>query len=150
MSSTRLTELVEAFTEMGPAWGRWVHACLPDDAVSFPRLRVLTVLECGGERTMKQLAEALEVTPRRVTVLVDALEADGLVERYAHPTDGRSTLVVITEAGAEQQRQDWRQHQAEVAVAFGDLSTDDQARLLAISRKLTTALRTRLAERSAM
>jgi len=150
MSSTRLTELVEAFTEMGPAWGRWVHACLPDDAVSFPRLRVLTVLECGGERTMKQLAEALEVTPRRVTVLVDALEADGLVERYAHPTDGRSTLVVITEAGAEQQRQDWRQHQAEVAVAFGDLSTEDQARLLAISRKLTTALRTRLAERSAM
>jgi len=77
-------DLVAAFTEMGPAWGRWVQACLPDDTASYARLRVLTALECDGDRTMKQLAEALQVTPRRVTVLVDALEEHGLVERYAH------------------------------------------------------------------
>ena len=65
---------------------------------------MLTTLECDGDRTMKQLAEALEVTPRRITVLVDALEEHGLVERYAHPTDGRSTIVAITEAGLEAQR----------------------------------------------
>jgi DNA-binding MarR family transcriptional regulator len=28
---------------------------------------------------------------------------NGLVERYAHPTDGRSTIVEITTAGREQQ-----------------------------------------------
>ena len=34
-----------------------MHACLPDDAVSFARLRVLTTLERDGERTMTQIAE---------------------------------------------------------------------------------------------
>ena len=50
-------------------------------------------------------------------VLVDALEEHALVERYAHPTDGRSALVAITEAGQEQQRLGW-QYQDKVAVAF--------------------------------
>jgi DNA-binding transcriptional ArsR family regulator len=87
-------------TEMGPAWVRWVHAAIPDDTVSYARLRMLSVLDCHpGGLTMTKLAEALEVTGRRVTALVDALADDHLVERYAHPTDGRSTLVEITEAG---------------------------------------------------
>ena len=59
---------------------------------------------------MTKLAEALEVTGRRVTALVDALADDGLVERYAHPTDGRSTIVEITEAGRERPGQVWEQH----------------------------------------
>jgi hypothetical protein len=49
----------------------------------------LTALECHGTEglTMSQLAKALEVTGRRVTALVDALNDEGLVERYAHPTN---------------------------------------------------------------
>ena len=145
----RLTDLVEAFTELGPAWTRWVHASLPGETVSHVRLRVLTALECDGELTMKQIADALEITPRRVTVLVDALEADGLIERYAHPTDGRSTVVAITEGGLELQRLGWKQLNAQVGVAFGDLSVEDQKQLLDISRKLTQVFRDRLAERAA-
>jgi DNA-binding MarR family transcriptional regulator len=144
----RLTALVEAFTELGPAWGRWVHAGLPRDTVSYARLRVLTALECEGECTMKQIAEALEVTARRVTVLVDALEAEGLVERYAHPTDGRSIVVAITEAGVRHQRQSWSQVNQQVGAAFGDLSVEEQVHLLDISRKLTQIFRGRLVART--
>jgi DNA-binding MarR family transcriptional regulator len=143
----RLIELVAAFTEMGPAWTRWVQACIPEDTVSYARLRVLNALECHPEGlTMTRLAEALEVTGRRVTVLIDALDEEGMVERYAHPTDGRSTIAVITDAGRAQQRLVWEEHQGKVAVAFGDLSDQDQKRLLDISHKLTAAFRRRLAE----
>jgi len=146
----RLIELVAAFTEMGPAWVRWVEATIPDDTVSYARLRVLNALICQQEGlTMTKLAQALEVTARRVTALVDALADEGLVERYAHPTDGRSTIVEITEAGREQQRQVWEEHQGKVTVAFGDLSDEDQVRLLDISHKLTLAFRRRLAELNA-
>ena len=146
----RLVEIVAAFTEMGPAWVRWVQAAIPEDTVSYARLRVLNVLECHPDGlTMTKLAEALEVTGRRVTALVDALVEDHLVERYAHPTDGRSTVVEITEAGRAQQRQVWEEHQSRVAVAFGDLSDEDQVRLLDISHQLTAAFRRRLAERAA-
>lgn len=141
-------QLTEAFTEMGPAWGRWVHGCLPDDAVSYARLRVLTALQCENDLTMTQLATALEVTPRRITALVDALEADGLAERYRHPTDGRSVIVVITEDGLKQQKISWESHQTEVSTAFADLPADDQASLLRISRELTEIFRSRLTLRN--
>lgn len=144
----RRTELVEAFTELGPAWARWVYACLPSDSVSYARLRLLTALKCDDNQTMRRLAKALDVTPRRVTALVDALEAEGLVERHRHPTDGRSTLVTITEDGLKHQAADWQLHQSEVGLAFGDLSTEQQEQFLQISRDLTAAFRSRLAERT--
>jgi DNA-binding MarR family transcriptional regulator len=148
-SEQRQIDLVEAFTELGPAWGRWVYACLPSDSVSYARLRLLTALKCDDNLTMRQLAEALAVTPRRVTALVDALEADGLVERHRHPTDGRSTLVTITKEGLKHQAIDWQQHQSTVGVAFGDLTAEQQQQLLQISKDLTNAFRARLAGRAA-
>ena len=142
----RLIELVDAFTELGPAWVRWVEGTIPDDTVSYARLRILNKLDARSEgMTMSRLAEALGVTRRRVTALIDALEDDGLVERYAHPTDKRSTVVVITAAGGAQQHQVWKDHQDKVAVAFGDLSDQDQIRLLDITRQLTAAFRRHLA-----
>jgi DNA-binding MarR family transcriptional regulator len=143
----RLNELVEAFTELGPTWVRWVNACLPSDAVSYVRMRLLTALQRDGEQSMGELATGLGVTPRRVTVLVEALEADGLVERRTHPTDRRSTLVTITDGGLKAQQVGWEHHRAEVAQAFGDLSLPEQTQLLTISRTLTQAMRTRLAGR---
>src|ERR1700752_3249235 len=96
----RLIELVAAFTEMGPAWIRWVEAAIPDEAVRFVRLRVRNDLERHPEGfTMTQLSAALDVPPRRVTALVDALSEDGLVERYAHPTERRSVIIELTDAG---------------------------------------------------
>ena len=143
----RLSELVEAFTELGPTWVRWVNACLPSDAVSYVRMRLLTALQRDGEQSMGELATGLGVTPRRVTALVEALEADGLVERRPHPADRRSTLVAITDGGLKAQQVGWEQHRAEVAQAFGDLSRTEQAQLLSISRTLTQIMRTRLAGR---
>jgi len=95
---------------------------------------------------MTKLSAALDVTARRMTTLVDALAEDGLVERYAHPTDRRSTIVELTDAGRAQHHRVWEGHQARVAIAFGDLSDSDQVRLLDISRKLTTAFRRHLVE----
>jgi DNA-binding MarR family transcriptional regulator len=119
------------------------------DSVSYARLRLLTALTCIDNQTMRELADSLAVTPRRVTALVDALEEDGLVERNPHPKDGRSTLVTITKDGLKHQAVGWQQHQAEVGVAFGDLTVDQQEQLLQISRDLTSAFRSRLAGRSA-
>lgn len=148
VDEARLRELVEAFTELGPTWVRWVNACLPNEAVSYIRMRLLSTLHCDGEQNMGQLATVLGVSPRRVTALVEALEADGLIERHPHPTDGRSTLVTITDAGTKTQAVGSDQHRDEVAQAFGDLSVTQQQQLLKISRDLTEAMRARLAGRS--
>jgi DNA-binding MarR family transcriptional regulator len=143
----RLDALVAAFTELGPAWGRWVQTCMPTTSVSYIRMRLLHALECSGPQTMTQIANTLGVTQRRVTALVDALADDGFVARRPHPTDGRSTVVSLTSAGQAQQDVNWQQQQTDIGLAFGDLSVEHQEQLLAITPILTQALRKRAAER---
>ena len=73
------------------------------DALGLTRSRVgpVWLVHQHGPRTQRELAEALGVTPRNVTGLVDALVETGFVTRGPHPTDRRATLVSLTAHGAE-------------------------------------------------
>ncbi|MFE6689056.1 MarR family winged helix-turn-helix transcriptional regulator [Streptomyces sp. NPDC057743] len=48
---------------------------------------------------MADLAERLEVVPRAVTTLVDALEANGTVRRVPDPTNRRVVRIELTDTG---------------------------------------------------
>ena len=65
------------------------------------RTRLLWELLQRGPSTQRELADALHVSPRNVTGLVDALVATGFVSREPHPSDRRATLVQFTEHGAD-------------------------------------------------
>jgi DNA-binding MarR family transcriptional regulator len=65
-----------------------------------PRAAVLWLLHHRGPAKQRELADALRVTPRNVTGLLDGLEDRGLVGRSPHPTDRRATLVTLTDTGA--------------------------------------------------
>jgi len=54
-----------------------------------------------GPATLGQLAEANGVDAPYATLIVDKLEAHGLVERRPHPEDRRRKLVTLTDAGHE-------------------------------------------------
>jgi DNA-binding MarR family transcriptional regulator len=51
--------------------------------------------------TLTELAEAVGVDAPYATVIVDKLEAHGLVERQLHPDDRRRKLVTLTGAGRQ-------------------------------------------------
>ena len=55
----------------------------------------------NGPATLSQLAEANGVDAPYATLIVDKLEAHGLVERRPHPDDRRRKLVTLTAAGHE-------------------------------------------------
>jgi len=55
----------------------------------------------NGPATLGQLAEANGVDAPYATLIVDKLEAHGLVERRPHPDDRRRKLVTLTAAGHE-------------------------------------------------
>lgn len=63
------------------------------------RVTVLWTLALSGPSTQQRLAEALSVTPRNISGLVDALERHGYVQRVAHPSDRRAVLVTLTPNG---------------------------------------------------
>jgi DNA-binding MarR family transcriptional regulator len=52
-----------------------------------------------GPRTLREIAEANGVDAPYATIIVDKLEAHGLVERRPHPDDRRRKLVTLTAAG---------------------------------------------------
>jgi DNA-binding MarR family transcriptional regulator len=69
--------------------------------LSFARYEVLMLLQFSraGELPLGKLGARLQVQPGAVTNVIDRLQADGLVARVPHPTDGRTTLASITPKG---------------------------------------------------
>jgi DNA-binding MarR family transcriptional regulator len=60
---------------------------------------LLLELDARGPRTQAQLAGALGCEPPSVTVMVQKLEAAGLIERRPSASDGRATVVELTDRG---------------------------------------------------
>ena len=86
------------------------------------RMRLLWELGQRGPVPQRVLAEALKVTPRAVTGLVDALVADGLVTREPHPGDRRATLVTLTPRGEMLVAQLKRDHKRLARALFTPMS----------------------------
>jgi DNA-binding MarR family transcriptional regulator len=86
------------------------------------RTHLLWELGRRGPVPQRVLAEALNVTPRAVTGLVDALVADGLVTRELHPSDRRATLVTFTSRGTRLVAQLKRDHNALARALFAPMS----------------------------
>ena len=58
-----------------------------------------TLAHYGSPPRMADLAQRLEVVPRAVTTLVDALEASGQVRRAPDPTNRRVIRIELTDEG---------------------------------------------------
>ncbi|WP_322487951.1 MarR family transcriptional regulator [Chloroflexus sp.] len=67
--------------------------------LSMSHLRLLGLLVPDRELSMRELAEALGITPPSLTALTRRLVQNGLVERRPHPDDSRITLLALSEAG---------------------------------------------------
>ncbi len=76
-------------------------AALRPHGLTFARYEALVLLTFSrrGSLPMRVMGERLQLHPTSVTNIVDRLESDGLARRTPHPTDRRTTLVNITEAG---------------------------------------------------
>jgi len=73
---------------------------LARDGLTVSRAHLLWELRHRGPMTQRDVADALKVSARTVTGLVDGLVATGFVTREPHPTDRRATLVTFTEHAA--------------------------------------------------
>lgn len=93
------------------------------------RAELVWRLAQAGPVTHVELSRLLRVSPRNVTGLVDALEADGLVVRQPHPTDRRAQLVVLTDRGRETAERMQEGYQAMAAELLGDLTSGELGRL---------------------
>ena len=85
------------------------------------RTHLLWELQQNGPATQRDLAQALKVSARNITGLVDGLVSTGFVTREPHPTDRRATLVSFTEHGADVMAQMAKDHKHLADLLFGGL-----------------------------
>lgn len=80
-----------------------VEALLRPFKLTFARYEMLRLLSFtrGGALPMASASARLQVHPTSVTNTTDRLEAAGLIERTAHPTDGRATVIRLTAEGRD-------------------------------------------------
>lgn len=144
-AGARSAELLSAVGLLIFGFRQWMRMNLPTgEAMTVPRAVLLLALANKGDRIgMSELGEMNGLSPRSMTVLVDGLEREGLVERKAHPTDRRVTLVGITGEGRDMVRSALGPSQARSASLFDDLLPAEQAELLRLIGKLLAGLAVR-------
>ena len=96
----------------------------------YEALALLSQAEDGRLKRV-ELARRLVLTPSGVTRLLEGLEAAGLVERAACPSDLRVVYAQLTELGRERLSAASRGHVGSVRAVFEEYLTDDELETLA-------------------
>jgi DNA-binding MarR family transcriptional regulator len=98
----------------------------PDNQLGLGAISVLGVLLRHGESTIGQLAARERVQPPSMTRTVSYLVDEGYAVRRPSETDGRSTLVEISEKGREMLLADRRRREAWLSRQLKDLTPDER------------------------
>lgn len=96
-------------------------------AYSWSQISILGRLDRDGPATVSSLAREEGMRPQSMGAIVATLQAEGLISSAPHPTDGRQTLLTVTDACRDlvrsnrAAREDWLSHAIQ-----SKLSIDEQ------------------------
>jgi len=99
--------------------------------LTWSQVAIMARLEEAGPSTTADLARAESVKPQSMGGTLAAMEEEGLVERQAHPTDGRQILYALTDEGREARRKVRLAKREWLLAAIAQLSPAEQKTLLA-------------------
>lgn len=96
------SDLVAALLYAGESLSQQLDRALADVGLSHAKYKLLAHLASASEPlALGELAGRTACVRSNITQLVDRLEAEGLVERSADPTDRRSVRASLTPEGRE-------------------------------------------------
>ena len=105
-----------------------------------PQFSVIETLGHLGPMKMGVFCSKLLTSGGNVTVVIDNLEEDGLVEREACPGDRRATNVRLTSKGEKLFKDIFQKHAQFVTKIASVLSEEEQVQLSGLLKKLGMAL----------
>ncbi len=120
---------------MGPAFNR-----LFELGLTPTHLRAMYILRQNPALPMKELAEALAMTPPSVTVLTRRLETLKLLERQNDPADSRRVLLELSAEGADMLDHMHDAHLDRFTQLLAGLTAEEQVQFLDLMSRAVTAL----------
>ena len=122
-------------------FGRLTGKDIERYGLTQPQFGVVELLGHLGPVTIGEITRKMLVTGGCVTVILDNLEKEGLVERMRSTEDRRVVKVQLTNKGQGLFKKMFRQHAEHVSQLASVLSEDEQNQLSGLLRKLGLALK---------
>jgi len=107
--------------------------------LTLPQFGVLECLGHKGELTFTELSRKQLVSGGNMTVVVDNLEKEGIVERSRCLEDRRQVFVRLTPKGKKLFDRIFAQHAEVIADSVSGITPEEQERLAMLLKKLGTA-----------
>ncbi|ARF52963.1 MarR family winged helix-turn-helix transcriptional regulator [Streptomyces gilvosporeus] len=133
-------EAATVAAELRTAMGKLTRRVKQEDRIPHGQVAVLGVLDRDGAMTTSDLATDQRVRPQSMARAVGLLLEQGLVTRRAHPTDGRKSLLELSDAGRDALEAERGRRAGWLALAIEAELTEDERELLARSAALMERL----------
>lgn len=133
-------EAATVAAELRTAMGKLSRRVKREDLIPVGQVAVLGVLDRDGAMTTSDLATDQRVRPQSMARAVGLLLDQGLVSRRAHPTDGRKSLVELSDAGRAALEAERGRRAGWLAQVIEAELSEEERRLLARSAALMERL----------
>ena len=125
-------QLVELYERLSS----WEQAVVKGSGLSTAQMHTIEIVGHSGSLRMKELAKKMGVTTGTLTVMIDRLEQQGLLQRTPHETDRRSYLIALTEKGQGLFIEHHQYHLRLTEEITATLSKEEQALFSAVLEKI--------------
>ena len=112
--------------ELRVVLGRLIRRLRSEHRFPLTQAGVLGFLDRDGPRSIGELAAIESVRPQSMSQTICDLEADGLIERRADPSDGRRTQIAITTRGRAELDADRAAREGWLAKEIGAFTHEEQ------------------------
>jgi DNA-binding MarR family transcriptional regulator len=117
-------------SELRVVLGHLIRRLRSEHRFSLSQGSVLGRLDREGPQSTSKLASAERVRPQSMGQTVSELESQGLIGRRPDPTDGRSALIELTEAGRAELREDRARREGWLAGAIKENFSAEEREVL--------------------
>lgn len=107
--------------------------------ITLPQFGVMEVLFHKGEMTIGELCKKQLVSGGNMTVVIDNLVRDGLVERIPKADDRRAIIIRLTATGKSLIKKVFPQHAKLIAKLSSGLTQAEQKQLASLLKRMGTA-----------
>lgn len=97
---------------------------------------VLEVLYHKGDLKIGEIIKKILATGGNMTVVINNLEKEKLIEKCSDPTDSRASVISITDKGKKKMEEIFPKHLLDLETFFSKISEDEKKNLIQILKKL--------------
>ncbi len=114
------------------------------EGMSQSQFEVLEALLHCGPLCQREVSHKILKSTGNITMVVDHLERDGLVQRTTDASDRRMTIVALTPEGQRKIEEYFPVHAGAIAASMASLSESEQKNLGELCKKLGLGIRSKL------